>query len=232
MLGRRLATEIEAELGNFLHFDPFVESQPDHKYFVRSLYFDDPVHSAFYDKIDGLHTRSKFRIRTYTRDVNDATPQFLEEKGRYNNRVFKHRIPIDGVRFGASDTAASIDELLAQDASDNPTLNGFAYSYHRKQLGPVALVDYQRRPYISHYDPEFRVTFDSELEGTDTRVLFPAPSARSRRVLTGYTIMEVKFGHHLPSWFHRIIQSYELKRKSVSKICECMEALGMVIDLQ
>lgn len=198
---------------------------------MRSLYFDDPVNSAYYDKIDGLHTRSKYRIRTYTRDQGDGTPQFLEEKGRFNNRVFKHRVPIDSIAFGNSDTREDVERLLGQAPPGNPTIEGFRYSFYRKKLRPVALVDYERRPYISLYDPEFRVTFDTALQGTSTDVLFPPASARSRKVMAGYTIMEVKFGHHLPSWFHRIIQSYELRRTSVSKICETMECLGMATEL-
>ena len=34
-------------------------------YSVHSLYFDDPVLSAFHDKIDGLEKRAKYRIRYY-----------------------------------------------------------------------------------------------------------------------------------------------------------------------
>mgnify|MGYP006130979537 FL=1 len=33
----------------------------------------------------------------------------------------------------------------------------------------------------------------------------------------GYTILEVKFDRSIPAWFHRIIQSYNLKRQSISK---------------
>ena len=49
--------------------------------------------------------------------------------------------------------------------------------------------------------------------------------------MPGYTIMEVKFRHHMPSWFHHILQAYELRRRSVSKICEGMTRLGLIEDL-
>lgn len=231
MLHKRLRDEVESELGNFLQFDPFVAGRPNNQYFVRSLYFDDPVNSAFYDKIDGLHTRSKFRIRTYTDDPEEDVPQFMEEKGRYNNRVFKHRTPIAPLHIGRGSTAAIVDALLAgQD--DDPTLGKFRFEFYRKQIRPVALVDYRRRPYVSRYDPEFRVTFDEKLRGTLTDSLFPPRTHKNVDLLTGYTVMEVKFGHQLPSWFHRIIQSYELRRVSLSKICETMGGLGIAIDLQ
>ena len=53
---------VETDLLYFLEYDPFVANRPDHKYFVRSLYFDDPAYSSFHDKIDGLMSRYKFRV--------------------------------------------------------------------------------------------------------------------------------------------------------------------------
>ncbi|MDH3997430.1 MAG: polyphosphate polymerase domain-containing protein [Desulfuromonadales bacterium] len=230
LLSPKLRAELERELRYFLEFDPYVEAQPDHQYFVRSLYFDDPSYSAFYDKVDGLHTRSKFRLRTYTRNVGDNTPQFLENKGRYNNLVLKHRVALN---------AAELDDQVRSDALITklmplipPSSVGqkFEYELFRKQLRPVALVDYLRRPYISRFDPEFRLTFDSELEATMTRALFPTPQERRRKLLPGYTVMEVKFRRTIPSWFHRLIQAYELRRVSISKICHAMEALELAHD--
>jgi hypothetical protein len=57
--------------------------------------------------------------------------------------------------------------------------------------------------------------------------LSPHTSDNSRGVLRGYTVMEVKFRHRVPAWFHRILQSHELRRRSLSKIGESMVALGL-----
>ena len=42
--------------------------------------------------------------------------------------------------------------------------------------------------------------------------------------------MEIKFDRRLPKWFHRLIQTYELERLSVSKFCLGMEATGLAFD--
>jgi hypothetical protein len=34
----------------------------------------------------------------------------------------------------------------------------------------------------------------------------------------------------VPAWFHRILQAYELRRQSVSKICAATQALGLQLD--
>ncbi len=231
VLPQPLRKELENELRYFLEFDPYVESQPKHQYFVRSLYFDDPFHTCFYDKIEGLHTRSKFRVRTYTKDLQDGTPQFLEIKGRYNNLVLKQRTPLDQGLWIADECGDGLVNRLLRSVGSSEVGRKFEYDLLRKRLRPVALVDYIRRPYISRFDPEFRLTFDSKLRGTRTKSLFPNGGApQSRRLLPGYTVMEMKFKRHIPSWFHRLIQAYELRRISVSKICHAMEALGMADD--
>ncbi len=232
VLPQPLREELESELRYFLEFDPYVESRPNHQYFVRSLYFDDPFYSCFQDKVDGLHTRAKFRVRTYTDDPDDSTPQFMEIKGRVNNLVLKHRTPLDSSNGIKLDYGDGLSNKLLQIMSPCDVRRQFEFELFRKRLRPVALVDYVRRPYFSRFDPEFRLTFDSELRGTMTRALFPGKgSPQSRRMLPGYTVMEVKFRRHIPSWFHRLIQSYELRRISVSKICHAMEALGIAEDI-
>jgi hypothetical protein len=98
-------------------------------------------------------------------------------------------------------------------------------------IRPVALIDYLRRPYISKYDHEFRVTFDEQLTGIETQVMFPDQTSRRRKLLPGFTVMEVKFDTTVPAWFHGILQSYELTRVPLSKICEGMKSLDIAIDI-
>ena len=223
---------VENDLLYFLEFDPFVAEREGHKYFVRSLYYDDPNYSAFHDKIDGLMSRYKFRVRTYSLSPDDNAPIFLEIKGRHNNLVFKHRTPVHlkaGTKAIKGDRLT--DELLGT-AEESVVRNQFEYDIYRKSLRPVALIDYQRRPYVSKYDPDFRITFDEQLRATQTTTLFPGSNATPRRVLAGYTVVEVKFRHHLPAWFHQVIQAHELRRISISKIVSGMESLDMAHDEQ
>jgi hypothetical protein len=227
-----LRDEVEKELGYFLELDPFVSATPDRKYFVRSLYYDDPEYTCFFDKVEGLRSRSKFRLRTYTKDPSVDAPAFLEIKGRYNNLVFKHRVPITGGGEWRSDESSKLAQhILDNTKVGDPVRTQFEYELLRKQLQPVALIDYKRRPYVSKYDPEFRLTFDEQLQGIIATGLFPSSWARSRALLPGYTVIEVKFRYHMPSWFHRIIQAYELRRVSISKICRGMEVLEIAEDV-
>ena len=224
---------VENDLRYFLDCDPFVTDKPDQKYTVRSLYYDDPRYGAFHDKIDGMHTRSKFRLRTYTINPDQRVPAFLEIKGRHNNLVFKHRAPVEGQNIRLEHFQDhNLSMTLLKNTAQSDVRDQFTFEFFRKRLRPVALIDYQRRPYISKYDPGFRITFDEKITATKTRCLFPGPEAQVKQVLAGYTVLEVKFRHHMPSWFHQVLQAHELKRISISKIVSGMETLGLARDEQ
>jgi len=223
---------VEGDLLYFLDYDPFVAERPEHRYFVRSLYYDDPSYSAFHDKIDGLKSRYKFRLRTYSPELSETVPVFLEIKGRHNNLVYKHRTPVElGVNRKTLRGKSLTGNLLTH-AAGSLVRDQFEYDCYRKSIEPIALIDYQRRPYVSKYDPNFRITFDEQLRATQTGSLYPSGKAAPRRILAGYTIVEVKFRHHLPAWFHQVIQAHELKRVSISKIVSGMETLDMAHDEQ
>lgn len=227
VLPLELRRHVESELSHFVELDPFVQAQEGQRYLVRSLYWDDPILTAFQDKSDGIMHRSKFRLRTYSFDPAAPTPRFLEIKGRHNNLVFKHRTP---VAIGPETSEVGGDrltDLVASHIEEGRIHSEFVFQAYRRRIRPYALIDYVRRPYVSKFDPEFRLTFDEDLWATDTDRLFPRPTDRTRRIAPGYTVMELKFRHHVPSWFHRIIQTYDLRRRSFSKICEGTIALEM-----
>ena len=172
--------------------------------------------------------RQKFRIRTYAMEYNENIPIMLELKGRYNNFVYKHRTSLDH----NSENINDVFHLLSQlENDDNPVSKQFIYDKYRKNIKPVMLIDYQRRAYQSKYDYEFRITFDGELYGTQTTELFPKDDIYRRKLIDGYTIMEVKFRKHVPPWFHRIMIKYQLNRISISKYCTGMEATSLIENL-
>ncbi|PKL49876.1 MAG: hypothetical protein CVV39_02260 [Planctomycetes bacterium HGW-Planctomycetes-1] len=218
---------VEKELQYFMELDPFVNNELKRCYFVRSLYFDDPYFSCYHDKIDGLHKRYKFRLRTYAKNYYESAQGFVEIKGRFDQLVFKHRTPY---KLSSSDVNTDASQLalkMLETSPETAVTNQFYYELYRKRIRPVVLVDYFRRPYISKYDSEFRLTFDDRIEATPSTSLFPI-NGSPKAVIPGYVVMEVKFHHKLPAWFHSIIKNYELQRVSVSKMCKGVEACELI----
>ena len=154
----------------------------------------------------------------------------LELKGRYNNFVYKNRTEIAHNKDIANNAFLLTDNVIKK--KDNNVLEQFTYDRFKKHIKPVMLIDYQRRAYQSKYDYEFRITFDGELFGTHTQHLFPQDNVKKRKLIGGYTIMEVKFRKHVPPWFHRIMIKYQLTRVSISKYCTGMEATKLIKNLE
>ena len=228
ILDLALRDKIESSIANFMHPDPIVASKPDQKYVVRSLYFDDPYYSSYYDKIDGLIHRAKFRLRTYTNNPTENCSTYLEIKGRQGQMVFKKRVPMlpetdQFIRQAGSD----ITQKIIDYAEPGYVRDRFRFDYLRKSIKPVMAIDYQRRPYHTRYSQDFRLTFDDSLYGLYTDSLY-SNDTNKRSLLRGYTVMEIKFRAHIPAWFHSIIKSYELQRVSVSKVCAGINAWNLV----
>lgn len=227
LLNPQTRFRLESELRDFMDIDPFCRDRPTQSYLVRSLYFDDPAFSDYYEKIDGLLDREKFRLRTY--DDAGTAPCYLEIKGRRNHYSYKFRSPLDanlgGLIAGRRWSALAIAE------GGSPVCQRFAAAGCHRNLMPQAVVEYVRRPYVSRRDYRFRATFDSDIRGFRSSTLDRSRAAGAS-VLRGLTVFEVKFEHALPVWFQRLIGTYELKRLSISKYCRTAEALTLVRNLE
>ena len=84
------------ELLKYMDFDPFAQKFPDHGYTVASLYFDSVGLDCYYQKLAGVRTRKKLRIRFYPE--NGLTPEtkvFLEIKRKYDAVVVKDRLALN-----------------------------------------------------------------------------------------------------------------------------------------
>ena len=221
---------IEEEVKYFMTYDGFVHPELGNRYIVRSLYFDNDAASHYYDKIDGIRHRRKFRIRTYSRSNDPEVPLFLEEKGRVIDRSFKSRLRISPAVVELL-TKGEFEELTTFPENDHELVQRFLFHTVRRGIKPTVLVDYDRRPYTSSYDLNFRVTFDSRLNVVQSGELFPSVDHQWYRGIAGYTILEVKFHRRFPRWFHRIIKSHDLRRRSISKFCVGMDVCGLARDL-
>lgn len=229
LLSNNLARTIEQEVGHLMTYDGHVHEEMGNRYLVRSLYFDTPGSDNYYEKIDGIKDRKKFRIRTYEREPGSGAPVFLEQKGRQNERTYKRRVEIaeeDIPLFTQNEAFAPLSRY-----ADVPLVKEFIFEKARNFIAPRVLVDYQRRPYMSYFDMNFRLTFDSALCAVACDTLFPGPQSGWLQCKAGYTILEVKFHRRIPAWFHRILQAQNMRRLSISKFCSGMETCGVAVDL-
>lgn len=227
ILNKRISDQIEKEASNFMIYDGFVDKKLNNQYPVRSLYYENIFSSNFYEKVDGMKIRRKYRIRTYKNLHDPDVPIFFEVKGRNLERTYKRRMKIkhDHLEFFLNQ---SKNFNLLKIFPKNEMIRHFVFDTYKKNIKPNILIDYIRRPYVNKFGLYFRLTFDKNLKSTKANTLF----AKNRdfswlECKAGYTILEVKFDRSIPAWFHRIIQSYNLNRRSISKFTIGMTTCGM-----
>jgi len=218
LLNKKKAELIENESQHFMKFDENANKKFKNRYFVRSLYFDNINSSNFYEKIDGMKIRKKYRLRTYSKVNSSSNLIFLEMKGRTNQRTYKKRTLINSTDLHIFFDKKKYLDLLNIYGKENIVINNFLFDAYRKNIFPRVLIDYKRRPYINQNGLNFRLTFDSDIVSSKSNKLFDEKNILSwEECRAGYTILEIKFERSIAPWFHRIIQNYNLERLSISK---------------
>jgi len=228
IIKRNISEAIQNEVKNFTKIDGYANYKS--KYLVRSLYFDNNLFSNFHDKVDGVKKRYKFRIRTYTDHENFHTPLFLEMKGRNNLRTYKVRTKINKNDLNFFYKKKNLLDLKYRHLK-NKLIEKFIFDSYKKKITPKVLIDYNRLPLINKNGLYFRLTFDSNIKACQSNSIFNS-AYDWKLCIPGNDILEVKFDFTIPPWFHRIIQSYQLKRISVSKFVIGMEASNLAHDFE
>lgn len=183
-------------------------------YVITSLYYDDLMDHALYEKLDGLPEHRKFRIRTYDYSNRMIKLECKDKHGILTRKasasITQDQLPhLDGVNTRLSSFSGKAFDLAAEiQASD---------------LRPVVAVRYTRDAFFFS-GTDLRLTFDTNLEAIE-----PNPQALFSEKISGLpvldgnsVIMEIKYGKYVPS-FVRKFTSIPCKQLSVSKYALCRE---------
>jgi VTC domain-containing protein len=209
-----------------VEFDQHIDSERSNSYTVRSIYYDTFAMDAYWEKIEGIPHRKKYRIRGYNQHSADSI-DFLEIKNKDGRYITKNRAPLHHADTENLLLSSDIDRYYKMrngSSREHTDAQKFLYHYNRKGLRAVILIVYEREAYVGSYDPLLRITFDKKLRST----LFPSISnlyEESAMVtsLPGYFILEVKFSEGLPGWLRRVISRLELRRQALSKYTICLD---------
>lgn len=208
----------------FIMPDKFASRMPGFEYTVRSVYYDTPNFKFYDEKIDGLKTRKKIRIRGYNQQQEDSKV-FLEVKRKNDAIVRKNRflVPFKDVNCILYDKEFFKSQQF-EGNRDLFDLNCFLYNVHRFSLAPAVIVTYDREAYQSKFDPSLRITFDKNLRSkVYPRIEELFTDKQLEPVMTGYFVLEIKFSGGYPGWVRSIIRKLNLTRTSVSKYTICLD---------
>ncbi len=219
------AQSIRAFVQNYLECDEYMRPDQPLGYAVRSLYLDSPDLSLCRQTVDGEKNRFKLRIRFY--DDRDKSPAFLEIKRRENDVIRKQRAAItrSGVqRFLMGDFIDS-SCLFRADTNSVSALDNFCHLTRKIGAVPSVFVVYSREAYVAPYSNDLRLTFDRQIE---SRLFEPGhglhmSETRLPADVDG-CVLEIKFTDRFPHWTQELVQTFNLRRTSMPKYVECVDA--------
>ena len=184
------------------------------RYTIRSLYFDDLAHSAFYEKADGIDYRSKYRIRVYNYTLNTIK---LEKKEKLGNLTRKTAQTI------TRQDAKSLQRLCIPEISGTgDLLEELSLKIRSEGIRPMVLVDYDRTPFICR-DGNTRITLDENLRTRPFCAnLVASPAAMIPVLEKGQVILEVKYDDFLPGHLADALRDIPKVNMAISKFALCM----------
>ena len=196
--------------------DRYSKLQPDGYYPIVSLYLDSQDLRLCGDSLTGEKNRFKLRIRSYSDDTQ--YPTFFEIKRRINTTILKSRAParhqdVEPLLRGLS--------LPSQDFRTNrEALDQFQFYSSALMARPVILIRYLRKAYEAETENRVRITFDRELcykISTEPKVTLSGDGWRHNYLTLKGVILEIKFTSRFPLWLSRLVSTFNLKARSISK---------------
>lgn len=183
-------------------------------YLIRSLYFDDVFSNSYYEKLDGVLYRKKYRIRIYNHDESFIR---LECKYKHNNMTSKEQAVI------SKELCLNLMNQEENFTTDNPFVNRFIAEMKMKHLVPSVIVDYQRVAF-TYPISDVRITFDSHIQsGRYHYDLFDDTKSLYDVIENNMVVLEVKFNEILPSHIALILSTIPSFRQAVSKFALARE---------
>lgn len=188
----------------------------DNTYFIRSLYFDDINSTAYYEKIDGVLYRKKYRIRMYN---NDSSFIRLERKWKHNNMTSKDQLKIS--KENCINLLTNQFDNIDKELLNHNLMKEFITDIKVFGLKPSVIVDYKRLAY-TYPISEVRITFDEKIKsGLYNCNLFNIDRITYDVIDNDEVVLEVKFNEVLPEHISIILQTIPMYRQAVSKFALC-----------
>lgn len=212
---------IMLHIGDVLHLDPHAKNG---QYMIRSLYFDDMWDSAYEDKLVGVVTRKKYRIRVYDYQDTIIKLECKNKEDQYINKVAANltRNEVDQILSGKFDFLKKREEEVCKN---------FYIECVSNHMVPKVIVDYDRIPYI--YEPgDVRITFDMHVRaGMLSFDIFDNQLPTIETLEAGTLVMEVKYTEFLPEIIRNILPPASSELMAISKYVICREKRNELIGM-
>ena len=159
---------------------------------INNIYFDTPNFRLVRTSLEKPVYKEKLRLRTYGK-TDDGTNSFIEIKKKYDGIVYKRRI---SGAYKATYNYLVRGGKPIDDSQISREIEGFRMMY--EGLRPAMTICYDRIAMVGEEDPDFRVTFDTNIEW-NTKMMDLRYEIPGNKILrAGEYMMELKVAESMP----------------------------------
>lgn len=191
----------------------------DGGYRVTSIYFDDIYNSAYWQKLNGMETRRKFRIRAYGLDPSLISLETKHKDESYVSKLSRRLTDEQYCSLLACDSS-----FMCECDGDEDAFGEYRRSDLLTKLRPRIIVDYQRDALVYPFG-NVRVTFDKKLSACMNTMDMFSPDAQYMRIYDREIILEVKFDNYLPDSIQSALHGLNAPEQPVSKYIICTDKM-------
>ncbi|MGI6117266.1 MAG: polyphosphate polymerase domain-containing protein [Bilifractor sp.] len=185
---------------------------------ILNIYYDTPDSRIIRTSLEKPMYKEKLRLRCYcVPDKN--SPAFVELKKKFNGIVYKRRISLpygQAIRFlNHPEDSASFSEEDENSAQIHREIQNFCRLY--PNLRPAMIISYRRIALVGRDDPDFRITFDSDITARVTELTLEAGRKGEELLPGGSHLMEIKVDGAVPLPLSKELSRLSIFQSSYSK---------------
>jgi hypothetical protein len=216
----------DAIIGQFPeHIVPDRNSGPDAGYRIYTLYYDSPERDCYWEKLRGLGSRRKLRVRLYESALEAASGAcFVEIKHKHDGRGVKRRV------LTTLTSAMKITGGLPSSAPLRPgeerVVSEVRQFISERNFVPICCMRYDRKAFMdAAEDSDLRITFDEDIRYRMDDLESLQNGAFENTLLNeDESVMEVKVTGAVPIWLTRILSAEKCTPAGRSKYCDAIAA--------
>lgn len=161
---------------------------------ICNLYFDTQNYDLISHSIQKPVYKDKIRLRSYN-EPTENDDVFLEIKRKYKGVVAKRRIKL---KLNEIDKFFSREKI---ETADTQVRKEIDYYFKYYNLKPTMFLSYDRIAYYDKINPNFRVTFDTNIIARDYNLTLGKSEEGQHIFERSKYIMELKTLGSIPIWF-------------------------------
>lgn len=184
-------------------------------YKIYNIYFDDDENGVIRKSISHPKFKEKLRIRSYVVPETGDEDVFLEIKRKIKGVVVKRR-----VKLKYREAMELVTNGVRPESSDyivNKVLDEIEYYLSLNDVHPAIVLSYERVAFFGADDPDFRVTFDTNIQTRRYDLDLSCGAYGEQLLNEDEVLMEIKITGAIPKWFSDILAEEKIYMSGFSK---------------